>query len=91
MRVRICSTCGFRNNLSKVFIVTRVDDERVAGEIKGSGIYEPNIGCGSFSLLTDKENIIKDLAKNYEKLGIKKVTYVTNLPSEYFENDFEKY
>lgn len=63
----------------------------ISGEIKGSGIYEPNIGCGSFNLLTDKENIIKDIAKNYEKQGIEKVTYVTDLPPEYFENTFEKY
>lgn len=33
MKIRICSTCGFRNNLRQVLIITRVDDERMAGEI----------------------------------------------------------
>ena len=41
MKIRICSTCGFRNNLKQVLVVTRVDDERMAGEIvrklQGSG------------------------------------------------------
>jgi len=33
MKIRICATCGFKNNLRQVSIITKVDDERMAGEI----------------------------------------------------------
>ncbi len=41
MRYRVCSRCGFRNDIRRVRVVARVDDERRAGEIvrtlQGSG------------------------------------------------------
>ncbi len=33
MRTRVCAKCGFRNDLRKVRIIKRVEDERLAGEI----------------------------------------------------------
>ena len=33
MRARVCSRCGFRNDLRRVLVVAVVEDEREAGEI----------------------------------------------------------
>ena len=33
MKSRICTRCGFKNDLRKVLIVAKAEDERVAGEI----------------------------------------------------------
>ncbi len=30
---RICTRCGFKNDLRKVLVVAKADDERTAGEI----------------------------------------------------------
>jgi len=33
VRYRLCSTCGFKNDIRRVRVVARVDDERRAGEL----------------------------------------------------------
>ncbi len=33
MKSRICTKCGFKNDLRKVLIVAKAEDERTAGEI----------------------------------------------------------
>jgi ribosomal protein L37E len=33
MKARICTRCGFRNDLRKVLVVAKAEDERTAGEI----------------------------------------------------------
>ncbi len=60
-------------------------------DIYAEEIYEPNIGCGAFNLLRNKEDVIKEYSEVALEHGLEKVMYITNFSDNDMQRLLEKY